>query len=107
MLQLGLINSWHGAGLWMVLNMAAALLLGWFVGNERYFCGRAAGSQVYCLACVTSLCLHLALGLPGDVVLGERGTRHCGRSNVGHRRHPHGHRASGRRHHREERFQRA
>jgi hypothetical protein len=32
MLQLGLIDSWHGAGLWMVLNMAAALLLGWFVG---------------------------------------------------------------------------
>jgi putative Mg2+ transporter-C (MgtC) family protein len=64
MLQLGLINSWHGAGLWMVMNMAAALLLGWFVGYERYFSGRAAGSQVYCLVCATSCAVTLLSGFP-------------------------------------------
>ena len=64
MLQLGLINSWHGAGMWMVLNMAAALLLGWFVGYERYFSGRAAGSQVYCLVCATSCAVTLLAGFP-------------------------------------------
>lgn len=64
MLQLGLINGWHGAGLWMVLNMAVALLLGWFVGYERYFSGRAVGSQVYCLVCATSCAVTLLAGYP-------------------------------------------
>ena len=40
--------------LWMLANLVIALLLGWAVGYERYFKGRAAGSQVYCLVCVTS-----------------------------------------------------
>jgi len=63
-LRLGMINSWHGAGVWMVLNIAAALLLGWFVGYERYFSGRAAGSQVYCLVCATSCAVTLLAGYP-------------------------------------------
>ena len=63
-MQSALINSWHGAGVWMVLNTAAALLLGWFVGYERYFSGRAAGSQVYCLVCATSCAVTLLSGFP-------------------------------------------
>ncbi|MDM0079752.1 MULTISPECIES: MgtC/SapB family protein [Variovorax] len=62
--QLGVINSWHGVGMWMVFNMAAALMLGWFVGYERYFSGRAAGSQVYCLVCATSCAVTLLAGYP-------------------------------------------
>jgi len=58
-----LTMAW-GAGLWMVLNMCAALLLGWTVGYERYFSGRAAGSQVYCLVCVTSCAIALLAGYP-------------------------------------------
>ena len=61
-----MINSWHGAGVWMVLNIAAALLLGWFVGYERYFSGRAAGSQVYCLVCATSCAVTLLAGYPSS-----------------------------------------
>jgi putative Mg2+ transporter-C (MgtC) family protein len=34
--------------------MGIALALGWTVGYERHYSGRAAGSQVYCLVCVTS-----------------------------------------------------
>ena len=33
----------------MVAHMAGALALGWLVGYERYFNGRASGTQVYCL----------------------------------------------------------
>jgi putative Mg2+ transporter-C (MgtC) family protein len=50
--------------LWMVANMAIALLLGWAVGYERHFKGRAAGSQVYCLVCVTSCAVTLLGGYP-------------------------------------------
>ena len=48
----------------MVAHMAVALLLGWVVGYERYFKGRAAGSQVYCLVCVTSCAVTLLAGFP-------------------------------------------
>jgi putative Mg2+ transporter-C (MgtC) family protein len=44
--------------------MGVALLLGWFVGYERYFSGRAAGSQVYCLVCATSCAVTLLAGYP-------------------------------------------
>jgi len=54
----------HVAGLWMIANMALALLLGWVVGYERYFSGRAAGSQVYCLVCATSCAVTLLAGFP-------------------------------------------
>ncbi|MDM0071761.1 MgtC/SapB family protein [Variovorax sp. J31P207] len=64
MLLLGLNDGWHGAAVWMVGNMAMALLLGWFVGYERYFSGRAAGSQVYCLVCATSCAVTLLAGYP-------------------------------------------
>jgi putative Mg2+ transporter-C (MgtC) family protein len=56
------ITSWHA--LWMFSHMAGALLLGWVVGYERYFSGRAAGSQVYCLVSVTSCAITLMAGLP-------------------------------------------
>ncbi|MDM0078428.1 MgtC/SapB family protein [Variovorax sp. J2P1-59] len=74
MSQLGSINSWHGAGVWMVFNMAAALLLGWFVGYERYFSGRAAGSQVYCLVCATSCAVTLLAGYPAIWYWGSQST---------------------------------
>lgn len=48
----------------MVLNMAIAMLLGWTVGYERHFSGRVAGSQVYCLVCVTSCAVTLLAGYP-------------------------------------------
>lgn len=51
-------------GLWIVAHMAGALLLGWVVGYERYFSGRAAGSQVYCLVCATSCAVTLLAGYP-------------------------------------------
>lgn len=48
----------------MVMNMTVALLLGWVVGYERFFSGRAAGSQVYCLVCTTSCAVALLAGFP-------------------------------------------
>lgn len=62
--QFDLSTAWHSAGVWMVANMAIALLLGWSVGYERYFSGRAAGSQVYCLVCTTSCAVTLLAGFP-------------------------------------------
>jgi putative Mg2+ transporter-C (MgtC) family protein len=53
-----------GTGIWMVAHMAFALLLGWVVGYERHFSGRAAGSQVYCLVCATSCAVTLLAGYP-------------------------------------------
>ncbi len=44
--------------------MAGALVLGWVVGYERYFSGRASGSQVYCLVCATSCAVTLLAGYP-------------------------------------------
>src|SRR5579885_537155 len=51
-------------GLWMIANMAFALLLGWVIGYERYSRGRTAGSQVYCLVCATSCAITLMAGYP-------------------------------------------
>jgi putative Mg2+ transporter-C (MgtC) family protein len=48
----------------MIANMAIALVLGWSVGYERYFSGRAAGSQVYCLVCATSCAVTLLAAHP-------------------------------------------
>src|SRR5450432_418516 len=50
----------------MVANIALALVLGWVVGYERYFSGRAAGTQVYCLVCATSCAVTLVAGYPGQ-----------------------------------------
>src|SRR5215468_83922 len=54
----------HGSALWMAAHMALAMLLGWSVGYERHFSGRAAGSQVYCLVCATSCAVTLLGGYP-------------------------------------------
>lgn len=54
----------HVIGDWMLAHMAGALLLGWIVGYERYFSGRAAGSQVYCLVSTTSCAITLLAGCP-------------------------------------------
>src|SRR5215475_11937798 len=54
----------HLVGLSFVAHMAAALVLGWSVGYERYFSGRASGSQVYCLVCTTSCAVTLLAGYP-------------------------------------------
>jgi putative Mg2+ transporter-C (MgtC) family protein len=51
-------------GDWMISHMAAAMVLGWIVGYERYFSGRAAGSQVYCLVSTTSCAITLMAGCP-------------------------------------------
>jgi putative Mg2+ transporter-C (MgtC) family protein len=48
----------------MMAHMSLALVLGWFVGYERYFSGRAAGTQVYCLVCTTSCAVTLLAGYP-------------------------------------------
>jgi putative Mg2+ transporter-C (MgtC) family protein len=56
--------TWDIAGPSIVAHMAGALLLGWVVGYERYFNGRASGSQVYCLVCATSCAVTLLAGYP-------------------------------------------
>jgi len=42
---------------------AIALVLGWAIGYERFFRGRAAGSQVYCLVSMACCALTSATGL--------------------------------------------
>ena len=54
----------HTPALWMVAHLAMSMVLGWFVGYERHFSGRAAGSQVYCLVCATSCAVTLLGGYP-------------------------------------------
>ena len=51
-------------GLWMVAHIGAALVLGWTIGYERFYSGRAAGSQVYCLVSATSCAVTLLSGYP-------------------------------------------
>jgi putative Mg2+ transporter-C (MgtC) family protein len=51
-------------GLWMGAHMAIALVLGWIVGYQRYFTGRASGSQVYCLVSATACAVTLVAGYP-------------------------------------------
>lgn len=48
----------------MLAHMAGALALGWLVGYERYFNGRASGTQVYCVVCATSCAVTLLAGYP-------------------------------------------
>ena len=54
----------HGSFASMALTMGGALLLGWLLGYERYFKGRAAGSQVYCIVSVASCAVTLLAGFP-------------------------------------------
>ena len=51
-------------GVVMVLHILGATVLGWAVGYERYFNGRIAGTQVYCLVSLTSCAVTLLAGYP-------------------------------------------
>jgi len=51
------------ADLEVIEYTAIALLLGWIVGYERVFRGRAAGTQVYCLVSMACCALTAATGL--------------------------------------------
>lgn len=47
-----------------VVQVAIAFALGWIVGYERLFNGRAAGTQVYCLVSMASCALTMISGYP-------------------------------------------
>src|SRR5580700_6074837 len=47
----------------VVTHAAMAFVLGWTIGYERFYNGRAAGTQVYCLVCTASCALTSAAGL--------------------------------------------
>ncbi len=48
----------------MLLQIGGALVLGWAIGYERHFNGRASGTQVYCLVCMASCAVTLLAGYP-------------------------------------------
>lgn len=58
-------TSWLLSGLLLIAHLILAMLLGWIVGYERFFSGRAAGSQVYCLVSATAAAVTLLAGHPG------------------------------------------
>ena len=62
-----------GFAVWTITHMAMALALGWAVGYERHYGGRAAGSPVYCLVCATSCAITLL-----DASLGGQPTHFVG-----------------------------
>jgi putative Mg2+ transporter-C (MgtC) family protein len=45
-------------------HLALAFVLAWAIGYERYFHGRAAGTQIYCLISMAACALTLAMGYP-------------------------------------------
>jgi putative Mg2+ transporter-C (MgtC) family protein len=49
----------------VLTHAALAFVLAWTIGYERFFNGRAAGTQVYCLVCTASCALTAAAGLSG------------------------------------------
>ena len=53
------------AELTVVVHAALAFILAWTIGYERFYNGRAAGTQVYCLVCTASCALTSAAGLAG------------------------------------------
>lgn len=53
------------ANLLIAMNLAGALLLGWGVGFERSYNGRAAGARTYGLVCMASAALTLFSGYAG------------------------------------------
>ncbi len=55
---------WLMSSLNIIAHIGLAMLLGWVVGYERFFSGRAAGSQVYCLVSATSAAVTLLAGYP-------------------------------------------
>src|SRR5579863_1991099 len=46
----------------VVTHAALAFVLAWAIGYERFYNGRAAGTQVYCLVCTASCALTSAAG---------------------------------------------
>jgi putative Mg2+ transporter-C (MgtC) family protein len=48
----------------ILLHIAIALALGWAIGYERYFHGRSAGTQIYCLVCMAACALTCVMGYP-------------------------------------------
>jgi len=59
------VNFTSGADLAVVATTALAFVLGWALGYERYYHGRAAGTQVYCIVAMASCALISATGF-GD-----------------------------------------
>ncbi len=57
----------------ILLQIVGALFLGWVVGYERYYNGRASGTQVYCLVCMASCAVTVFAGYPS---LWYEGTSH-------------------------------
>ena len=53
------------AELTVVTHAALAFVLAWTIGYERFYNGRAAGTQVYCLVGTASCALTAAAGLSG------------------------------------------
>jgi putative Mg2+ transporter-C (MgtC) family protein len=53
------------AELTVVTHAAVAFVLAWTIGYERFYNGRAAGTQVYCLVGTASCALTSAAGLAG------------------------------------------
>ncbi|MCE4553904.1 MgtC/SapB family protein [Pelomonas cellulosilytica] len=64
--------AWLATSLDIIGNMGLAMLLGWVVGYERFYSGRAAGSQVYCLVSATSAAVTLLAGYPALWYGGQR-----------------------------------
>jgi putative Mg2+ transporter-C (MgtC) family protein len=54
------------AELSVVTHSILAFVLAWTIGYERFYNGRAAGTQVYCLVCTASCALTSATGLAGS-----------------------------------------
>lgn len=65
MIAMPIDPPWLASGLQFLAHLSLAMLLGWIVGYERFFSGRAAGSQVYCLVGATSAAVTLLAGHPG------------------------------------------
>jgi putative Mg2+ transporter-C (MgtC) family protein len=53
------------AELTVVTHAALAFVLAWTIGYERFYNGRAAGTQVYCLVCTASCAMTSTAGLAG------------------------------------------
>src|SRR5579863_2163908 len=49
----------------VVTHAALAFVLAWAIGYERFYNGRAAGTQVYCLVCTASCAMTSTAGLAG------------------------------------------
>jgi len=60
------MNLMLGANLAIITTTAMAFVLGWALGYERYYHGRAAGTQVYCIVAMASCALTSATGYGGQ-----------------------------------------